>query len=268
MRGNVMNSYKKECSRKEDLITYLYGECTPKEEKEFKLHLQECSSCKQESAELGMLRQNLQAWNMQETPRVVLDLATERPRARSLKEILQELSSALPAWFKFGTGFATACAGILLMLAVFNTQIRYDQNGFSFQVALFSNKTTTQSLDTNASTNDEVTRALVAKVLSEKEAELNQALEAKRSEIEAQLRKQIDVISGELSEKSNSQLSKTSLELKRQHRAELEKALNQLQRQRNQDAFEDDPFNLWGGVNEKVLQKAVENGYGSYPSGN
>lgn len=268
MRGNVMNSYKKECSRKEDLITYLYGECTPKEEKEFKLHLQECSSCKQESAELGMLRQNLQAWNMQETPRVVLDLATERPRARSLKEILQELSSILPAWFKFGTGFATACAGILLMLAVFNTQIRYDQNGFSFQVALFGSKTTTQSLDTNASTNDEVTRALVAKVLSEKEAELNQSLEAKRSEIEAQLRKQIDVLSGELSEKSNSQLSKTSLELKRQHRAELEKALNQLQRQRNQDAFEDDPFNLWGGVNEKVLQKAVENGYGSYPSGN
>lgn len=268
MRGNVMNSYKKECSRKEDLITYLYGECTPKEEKEFKLHLQECSSCKQESAEFGMLRQNLQTWNMQETPRVVLDLANERPRTRSLKEILQELSSALPAWFKFGTGFATACAGILLMLAVFNTQIRYDQNGFSFQVALFGSKTTTQNI--NTSTNDEVTRALVAKVLSEKEAELNQALEAKRSQIETELRKQIDTLSGELSEKSNSQLSKASLELKRQHRAELEKALNQLQRQRNQDinSFEDDPFNLWGGVNEKVLQKAVENGYGAYPSGN
>lgn len=248
------------CQKKEDLVTYLYGELTLAEEKNFKQHLETCSECKKEASELGMLRENLQTWQLGETPRVVLDLPVERPR--SLREILRELGAALPAWFKYGTGFATACAASLLLLAVFNTQIRYDQNGFSFNVALFGNTPNSNTTTiVKPEINDDVTRQMVAKVLSDKEAQINQALEEKRSQIEKELRKQIDLLSGELSEKSNSELSKASLELKRQHRTELEKALQQIQRQRSQDRLDDeeDPFNLWGGVNNKVIERAIEN---------
>ncbi|MBI4852859.1 MAG: zf-HC2 domain-containing protein [Acidobacteria bacterium] len=247
------------CQRKEDLVTYLYGELTPSEEKNFKEHLNICSSCKKEASEFGMLRENLQTWQVEETPRVVLDLPTTQ-RPRSLKEILQELGSILPAWFKYGTGFAAACAASLLLLAVFNTQIRYDQNGFSFNVALF-NSSNSKNIIVNPQPNDEVARAMVTKILNDKEAQINQALEEKRSQIEKELRKQIDILSGELSQKSNTELSKVSLELKRQQRSDLEKALQQIQRQRTQETFsdDDDPFNLWGGVNNKVIERAMEN---------
>lgn len=257
-----MKNQNNNCQRKEDLMTYLYGECTPTEERTFKQHLQECAGCKKEAADFGMVRESLQTWQIPESPRILLDLPMERPR--SLREILQELGAALPAWFKYGTGFATACAASLLLLAVFNTQIRYDQNGFSFNVALFGSNSNTNQI-TNVSnqpiTNDEATRAMVAKALSEKEAQINQVLEEKRSQIEKEIRKQIELLSGELSEKSNSQVSKVTLELKKQQRSELEKALQQIQRQRTQETVvdEDDPFNLWGGINDKVLEKAIEN---------
>ncbi len=256
-----MKNQNNNCQYKEDLITYLYGECTPTEEYTFKQHLQECAGCKKEATDFGMVRKSLQTWQVPETPRIVLDLAVARPR--SLREILQELGSILPAWFKYGTGFASACATSLLLLAVFNTQIRYDQNGFSFNVALFgsSNTNQTTNLTNQRVTNDEATQAMISKALNEKEAQLNQVLEEKRTQIEKELRKQIDLLTGELSEKSNNELSKASLELKRQHHAELEKALQQIKRQRGQDRTgdEEDPFNLWGGIDGKVLEKAIEN---------
>lgn len=253
-----MKTQNNNCQRKEDLITYLYGELSGIEETNFKQHLDNCLSCKKEVSEFGMLRENLQTWQAPETPRIVLDLPLERPR--SLREILQELGSVLPAWFKYGTGFATASAAALLLLAIFNTQIRYDQNGFSFNVALFNNNpVSTKTVNVVNESNEETTKAMIAKALSDKEAQINQALDEKRAQIEVQLRKQIDFLSSELSEKSSSQLSKASLELKRQHRAELERALQQIQRQGSTAIDDDDPFNLWGGVNDKVIEKAFEN---------
>lgn len=260
---------KNECNRKEDLITYLYGEATPAEEKAFKQHLQECSSCKKETAEFGIVRQSLQTWQAPEAPQVALDLPVERPR--SLREILRELGSVLPAWFKFGTGFAAAGAFSLLLLAVFNTQVHYDKNGFSFQAALFSSKQpSVQTLKSGNSNADELIQALVAKALSEKDAQINQVLEEKRAQIEKELRKQIDILSSEISEKSNTEISKATLELKRKQQTELEKALQQIQNQgtKQVSSDDDDPFNLWGGVDDKVLQKAFENREGSSSLGN
>ncbi len=254
-----------QCQRKEDLITYLYGEATPTEEKAFKQHLQECASCKKEMSEFAMVRESLQTWQTAEAPKIAMDLPLERPR--SLKEILKELGTILPAWFKYGTGFAAAGAFSLLLLALFNTQIHYDKTGFSFQATLFGNKQqAVQNIKSSNSNADELVRSLVAKALSEKDAQINQVLEEKRAEIEKELRRQIDLLSGEISEKSNTELSKATLELKRQHQAELEKALQRIQTQsiKPSTSDDDDPFNLWGGINDKVLEKASE---GSDPTG-
>lgn len=245
MKGQEHNSNLAECKRKEDLVTYLYGECTPDEERSFKEHLRGCLSCQQEAGDFGIVRKSLQTWDVMEVPpSVVLDLNNERPR--SLRAILAELAAALPGWFKYSTAFASALAMILVFLAVLNTQISYDQQGFHLQMALF-NKPTTQPVINN--NNEAAVREMVAKMVSEKREQLDKELDEQRSQIEKQLRTQISQLTEELSEKNSSQLSRAALELKKQHREELQRALNRLNR-RSQDnnKYEDDPFSLWGGI--------------------
>lgn len=245
MKNQQIN--EKDCLRKEDLITYLYGECTPAEERSFKQHLPECSSCQREMVEFGVARESLQNWQIPPSPRVVLDLAAERPR--TLRAILAELAAALPGWFKYTAAAASACALALVFFAGLNTQISYGKEGFNIQLALF-NKTDSQPANNNGFASEAAAREMVAKMISEKESQMEQQLEQKRVQLEQQLNKQINLLTSELSEKSSSQLSRASLELKKQHREELQRALFELQRQRrrNDSNFDDDPFSLFGGI--------------------
>src|SRR5690349_12032482 len=108
MTGRNSNEKRIDCGRKEDLMTFIYGECTPDEERSFKQHMHECASCQSEATGFGAVRDRLQSWQIDSVPRINLELAAERPR--SLRAILNELAAALPAWFKYGTAFAAACS--------------------------------------------------------------------------------------------------------------------------------------------------------------
>src|SRR5215467_4077111 len=91
------------CGRKADLTAYIYGECTPDEERSFKMHMNECAVCKREAVEFLDVRKSMQAWEINSAPRLNLNLAAERNAPRSLREIFSELAAALPGWFKYGT---------------------------------------------------------------------------------------------------------------------------------------------------------------------
>lgn len=240
MKGQNLNKMD-DCQRKEELVTFLYGECSPAEERAFKEHIQTCISCQREVTEFGVMRESLQTWQVTDVPRVNIDLQAATPR--SLRAILSELSAALPAWFKFSTGLATACSAVLILLAVMNTQVSYDQNGFNVKLALF---------EKSAAAPDEVaTRAMVDKIINERQAQLDQDLNEKRAQIKQDLEKKISQLTDEIAQLNSSELSRASLELKRQHRAELERALLEIERrsrQRGNSTFEDDPFSLWGGL--------------------
>ena len=260
---NFDNKNGGECQRKEDLVTYLYGEATSAQEDSFKQHLKECRNCEQELKEFGFARQTLQTWEVIPPLPMVLELGATQPR--SLRAIFQELAAILPAWFKYGTGLVGVGAALLLCLAIFNTQIHYNKEGFSFQTALYNGKTTIKEIPvTNSNYSEEATKTLVAKMLADKQAQFSQELEAKRAQIEQDIQQRINRLTGEMSEKNSSELSKTSLELKRQQRSELERLLKEMDREPKSYPDDEDPFNLWGGVGDKPnRQSKSENSHGA-----
>lgn len=260
---NFNNKNGGECQRKEDLVTYLYGEATSEQERSFKQHLKECSSCEQELKDFGFARQTLQNWEV--TPPLPMVLELPATQVRSLKAILQELAAILPAWFKYGTGLVGAGAALLLCLAIFNTQIHYGKEGFSFQTALYNGKTTIKEIPApNSGYSEEATKTLVAKMLADKESQFSQELEAKRTQIEQEIQQRINRLTDEMSEKNSSELSKTSLELKRQQRSELERLLKEMDREPKNYSEDEDPFNLWGSVGDKPIRNSeAESSHGA-----
>lgn len=229
------------CNRKEDLVTYLYGEMTSTEEREFRKHLGQCKSCEMEERDFKAVRMSMQSWQLGEIPRTVIELEKSalQPKLqpnRTLKQILSELAEALPVWFRYGATFATACTLALVAMAALNTQIRYDSSGFSLQFGLFQQASVAQQVDEKKL--EEMARAMVDRAVVEREASLKQDIESK-----------IATLNRELSEKNASLLSKAALELKMEQRSRLQRALDQIERRsRGGSEFEQDPFSLWGGV--------------------
>jgi anti-sigma factor RsiW len=243
MTGRNSNEKRIDCGRKEDLMTFIYGEFTPDEERSFNQHLHECANCQSEAAGFRAVRDNLQSWQIDSAPRISLDLGAERPR--SLRAIINELASALPSWFKYGTAFAAACSLILVLLAVLNTQVRYDNNGLSVQVALFKSSATPN----NPAMKEELektARDMVAQMISQEKAQIRQDLET-----------QIAQLNRELSEKNSAALSRAALELKTEQRERLQQALFELENYRKDNSREpeDDPFDLWGSVDERTYRQ-------------
>ncbi|HEY0172580.1 MAG TPA: zf-HC2 domain-containing protein, partial [Pyrinomonadaceae bacterium] len=50
------------CERAEEFVTYLYGEASPAESKDFGRHLEACAVCREELAALGDVREEFGAW--------------------------------------------------------------------------------------------------------------------------------------------------------------------------------------------------------------
>jgi hypothetical protein len=246
MKDQNIKGKNVDCGRKEDLMTYVYGECPTDLERSFKQHLHECEGCRSELAGFSAVRDNLQSWQIESVPRLNLDFASERPR--SLRAIFNELAAALPAWFRYGTAFAAACSLILVMLAVLNTQVRYDQNGFSVQLALFSGGKKDADRNSVAMKEEMETaaREMVAKIVTEKQAQIKLDLE-----------NQITQLNREISEKNSAALSRATLELKMEQRERLKRALYELENYRRQlrNEPEDDPFDLWGSVDERTFRQ-------------
>jgi polyhydroxyalkanoate synthesis regulator phasin len=242
-----MNTNHRHCDRKEELVNYIYGECTANEERSFKQHIQECTPCRNEVAEFSSVRSNLQSWQLPESPRIVLDLAVTQP-TRSLKAILSELSAFIPRWFKYSTAFAAACSILLVLLAALNTQIRYDQQGFSLDLALFAHQPAPPPVN-NGKLDEEMARALVVKIINEKQATIKQELE-----------QQIAQLTQDISEKNASALSRATLELKREQREKLQRVLYQLENRQPSHQFEDDPFSLLGALDEVKTRPQINQG--------
>lgn len=223
------------CNRKEDLMTYLYGEMSSAEEQEFRAHLEQCKSCGVEEREFRAVRVSMQSWQLSETPHTVIELGRTSTQ-RTVKELLAELVEALPVWFRYGATFAAACSLVLVAMAALNTQIKYDSGGFSLQLGLFEQASVASHID--EAKLEEMAKSMVDRAVREREASLKQDIESK-----------IATLNRELSEKNASMLSKATLELKTEQRSRLQRALDQLeQRSRSGSEFEQDPFSLWGGV--------------------
>src|ERR1041384_5833257 len=111
-----------ECERASDLIAFLYNEADERERRDFQLHLNECSTCREEVASFGLVRESITEWRDEALAGFVSQrVATTAPRKSALAALRQffELS---PLWLKGATAFAAVAFCVLAVLAFVNMQ--------------------------------------------------------------------------------------------------------------------------------------------------
>jgi len=125
------------CDRKEDLVTYLYGEATATERASFESHLNECSDCNVELNDFGRVRDDLSAWQVGFAPR------TELVLKRGKMEVFRELMGMFPVWARGLAMAGAATAVVLFALTVFGANDNKPNNGVALstqQVEAIVNK--------------------------------------------------------------------------------------------------------------------------------
>jgi hypothetical protein len=113
-----------DCGRKEDLVTYLYGEAHATERASFESHLDYCDGCRNELTAFGSVRRDLGAWQLGQVARPEIVLR------RSRLDLLRELVGMFPAWAR-GAAFVGAAAAVLLVsLSIAGTRISLKDGDF------------------------------------------------------------------------------------------------------------------------------------------
>jgi anti-sigma factor RsiW len=123
------------CGRKEELITYLYGESTPEQSRVFESHLAQCTDCRNEIRGFESVRDKLQAWDVSFAPRVEIE-----PR-RSRLQVFRELAELFPVWAR-GLAVAGGAAAVLLVtLAAVGSRVSVGSKGVALDFGMASRKT-------------------------------------------------------------------------------------------------------------------------------
>ena len=125
-----------DCGRKEDLVTYLYGEAHATERASFESHLDYCDGCRDELTAFGRVRHDLGAWQLGQVARPEIVLR------RSRLDLLRELVGMFPAWAR-GAAFVGAAAAVLLVsLSIAGTRISLKDGDFAVSFGRTSNGAT------------------------------------------------------------------------------------------------------------------------------
>ena len=117
------------CHRAEDLVTYLYGEASAEEARDFAAHLHQCDACRAEFALFNQVHDSIVAWR-NETIGVVgapqlatLNVVASQPfvhheRKLSALAALRQFFSVSPLWLRGATAFAGLLLCALIVFAV------------------------------------------------------------------------------------------------------------------------------------------------------
>lgn len=103
------------CERGSDLIAFLYNETDDRETRDFELHLQQCSTCREEVAAFGSVRESITAWRDEALSGFV---ATMPVRKKSALAALRQFFELSPLWLKGATAFALLAFCVLAALAI------------------------------------------------------------------------------------------------------------------------------------------------------
>jgi anti-sigma factor RsiW len=115
-----------DCGRKEDLVTYLYGETNAEERLSFDRHLNDCAACRDELTTFGRVRDDLRAWQVGLAPRSEIVLR------RSRLDVLRELMGMFPGWVR-GAAIAGLAAAMALLTLSF-AQARFSLKNGDFAI--------------------------------------------------------------------------------------------------------------------------------------
>ena len=107
------------CERASDLIAFLYGEADERETRDFQQHLQQCSSCRDEVASFGVVRESITAWRDEALAGFV---STPVPTpSKSALAALRQFFDLSPLWLKGATALTAVTFCVLAGLALFKT---------------------------------------------------------------------------------------------------------------------------------------------------
>lgn len=113
-----------ECERASDLIAFIYNEADEHEAKAFQLHLRECSSCREEVAAFGVVRESITTWRDEALAGFVsMPVATKTSRKSALAA-LRQFFDLSPLWLKGATAFALVMFCVLVGIVIFRNRER------------------------------------------------------------------------------------------------------------------------------------------------
>ncbi len=123
------------CHRAEDLVTYLYGEATAEEARDFSAHMHQCDACRAEFTVFHQVHDSIVTWRNQAIGSVVqvpqitsaasavvaTDEFVQPERKLSALAALREFFSVSPLWLRGATAFAGLLLCALIVFAVSRT---------------------------------------------------------------------------------------------------------------------------------------------------
>ena len=109
-----------DCERASDLIAFIYNEADERERRDFQLHLNECTTCREEVASFGVVRESITTWRDEALAGFVSQpVATKAPRKSALAA-LRQFFDLSPLWLKGATAFAVVAFCVLAVMAFVN----------------------------------------------------------------------------------------------------------------------------------------------------
>lgn len=114
-----MKETTRECAA--DLMAFLYQEMDERETREFRVHLQQCSECRDEVADLGVVRESITTWRDEALAGFVSMPVQTKPRKSALMA-LRQFFDLSPLWLKAATAFAMVGFFVLVGLVAWKLQ--------------------------------------------------------------------------------------------------------------------------------------------------
>jgi len=111
------------CERAPELMAFLYHEMDERETREFRVHLQQCGSCRKEVDSLAVVRESIIAWRDEALAGFVSTPVTTTPR-KSAIAALRQFFDLSPLWLKGTTAFAMVAFVVLVGIAVIKLQTK------------------------------------------------------------------------------------------------------------------------------------------------
>ncbi len=117
------------CHRAEDLVTYLYGEATAEEARDFTAHLQQCDACRAEFNVFNHVHESIVTWRNEALGPIAAVVPAQEnisvvspeivPHGRRLPALaaLREFFTVSPLWLRGATAFAGLLLCALLIFA-------------------------------------------------------------------------------------------------------------------------------------------------------
>jgi anti-sigma factor RsiW len=111
-----------DCERASDLIAFLYNEADESERRDFQLHLNECSTCREEVSSFGMVRESIIEWRAEALAGFVSQPVATKANNKSALAALRQFFDLSPLWLKGATAFAVVVFGVLAAIAFVKLQ--------------------------------------------------------------------------------------------------------------------------------------------------